>query len=95
MVLPSPPPGWQHGGVLASLLQQFRSEIHGQLSDRRRVIDHLLDVRLATADQPIVVAEVDRLLADLPGLTTVENAWWAVAIDDLERVGAAQPTPLS
>lgn len=77
------------------MLQQFRSEIHGQLSDRRRVIDHLLDVRLAMAEQPLVVAEVDRLLAELPGLTTVENAWWAHAIDDLERASMAQPTPSS
>jgi hypothetical protein len=77
------------------MLQQFRSEIHGQLSDRRRVIDHLLDVRLAMASQSLVVAEVDRLLAELPGLTTVENAWWAHAIDDLEQASTAQPTPSS
>lgn len=80
--------------VVATLIQQFRSEIHGELSDRKRVIDHLLDVRLAMADHPLVVGEVDRLLADLPGLTTVDNTWWSAALDGLDSVLAATvPTP--
>ena len=76
------------------MLQQFRSEIHGQLSDRRRVIDHLLDVRLEMGDNPDVVAEVDRLLGELPGLTTVDNVWWAEAIDGLEDWASMEPSPL-
>lgn len=79
--------------MVATLIQQFRSEIHGQLSDRRRVIDHLLDVRLANVDHPAVVAEVDRLLAEVPGLTTVENDWWGRALDELEQALDAVPTP--
>ncbi len=79
--------------MVATLIQQFRSEIHGQLSDRRKVMDHLLDVRLEMADHPVVVSEVDRLLGELPGLTTVENDWWGEALDDLDRALAALPTP--
>lgn len=67
------------------MIQQFRTDIDGQLSDKRRVIDSLLDVRLAAAAMPTVVRVVDRLLADMPGLTTVENTWWALALDDLDR----------
>ncbi len=77
--------------VIASLIEQYRANIHGQLSDKRRVIDHLLDVRLAAADRPAVIAEIDRLLADVPGLTTVDNVWWAKALDDLDRVLSAVP----
>jgi hypothetical protein len=77
--------------VVESLIQQFRSGIDGQLSDKKRVIDHLLDVRLVATDRPAVVAEVDRLLTDTPGLTTVENTWWSQALDDLERAAAVVP----
>jgi hypothetical protein len=73
------------------MIEQFRANIDGQLSDKRRVTDHLLDVRLAAADLPAVIAETDRLLADMPGLTTVENTWWAAALDDLEQ--ALSPVP--
>lgn len=78
--------------MVESLIQQFRSGINGQLSDKKRVIDHLLDLRLAAAEHPPVVAEVDRLLADVPGLTTVENTWWTEALDGIERAAAAVPT---
>ncbi|MGI9596174.1 MAG: hypothetical protein ACR2QK_08440 [Acidimicrobiales bacterium] len=78
--------------MIESLLDQFRTDIDGQLSDKRRVIDHLLDVRLAAADKPALIIETDRLLADVPGLTTVENDWWRAALDDLERALSAVPT---
>lgn len=78
--------------MINSLLEQFRADIDGQLSDKRRVIDNLLDVRLAAAGLPAVVAEIDRLLADMPGLTTVENTWWTEAIDDIDRASGAVPT---
>ncbi|MEM9562894.1 MAG: hypothetical protein AAGA93_09770 [Actinomycetota bacterium] len=74
------------------LIQQIRSEMHGQLSDRRRVMDHLLDIRLEMSDHPAVVSEVDRLLGDLPGLTTVENEWLGRALDELELAVSALPT---
>lgn len=77
--------------MVETLIEQFRSNIDGQLSDKSRVIDHLLDMRLAVADRPAVVAEIDRLLSDVPGLTTVENSWWSVALDDLERALAVVP----
>ena len=77
--------------MVESLIEQFRSNIDGQLSDKSRVIDHLLDLRLEVADRPGVVAEIDRLLADVPGLTTVENSGWSAALDDLELALAVVP----
>lgn len=73
------------------MIEQFRANIDGQLSDKRRVTDHLLDVRLATADQPAVIVEIDRLLTDMPGLTTVENTWWSEALDEIERALTVVP----
>lgn len=73
------------------MIQDFRTAIDGQLSDKTRVVDNLLDLRLATADQPAMVAEVDRLLSDVPGLTTVENSWWSAALDDLRLTLSAVP----
>ncbi|MGB5757153.1 MAG: hypothetical protein WBM50_09585 [Acidimicrobiales bacterium] len=77
--------------MIATLIEQYRANIDGQLSDKRRVVDHLLDVRLAATDRPALVAEIDRLLSDMPGLTTVDNVWWANALDDLDRVLSAVP----
>lgn len=73
------------------MIEQFRTNIDGQLSDKRRVIDHLLDVRLAAADLPAVIIETDRLLADVPGLTTVENDWWRAALADIGRALSVVP----
>jgi hypothetical protein len=64
----------------------FRAAINGQLSDRNRIIDHLLDLRLEH-DAPGLVAVIDELLADVPGLTVVENTWWTAALDRLATVG--------
>jgi hypothetical protein len=75
------------------LIQQYRSAIDGQLSDRQRVIDHLLDVRLAASDAPAIVDIVDRRLSDVPGLTTVENSWWSEVLDELDLAAKAVPAP--
>lgn len=80
--------------MVETLIRQLRTGIDGELSDKSRVTDQLLDLRLAAADHPSFVAEVDRLLADLPGLTTVENTWWSAALDDLELAAATLPVPV-
>lgn len=78
-----------HGTEIKRRVATLRAGIHGQLSDRNRVIDHLLDIRLET-DDPGLVATVDELLSTLPGLTVVENEWWHQALDRIER--ATEPS---
>ncbi|NNE95403.1 MAG: hypothetical protein HKN24_05190 [Acidimicrobiales bacterium] len=69
----------------------LRSAIDGQLSDRGRVIDNLLDLRNEFTS-PALIAVIDELLSDVPGLTVVENEWWSGALDMLSL--AAEPTTI-
>lgn len=80
-------PVFDHGAEIKRRVTTLRAGIHGQLSDRNRVIDHLLDLRLDT-DDPGLVATIDELLSTLPGLTVVENSWWQEALDRIERATA-------
>lgn len=66
----------------AELIAELKSKIDGELIDRGRVTDHLLDLRLCS-DRPGFTALVDELLADLPGRSVVETSWWSEALDRL------------
>lgn len=77
--------------MVETLIQQFRKRINGELSDKNRVTDQLLDIRLAAADRTEIVEIVDRLLVERPGLTTVTNTWWTDALDELELAAQAVP----
>ncbi len=77
--------------ALDQRIATLRAAIDGQLSDRNRVIDHLLDLRLEF-DTPGLVAVIDDLLSDVPGLTVVENQWWGAALDQLSMT--AEPTSI-
>lgn len=75
--------------VLLNLITELQSAEHGQIIDRGRVIDHLLDLRLAAADDLMVTAAIDELLANTPGKSTVETRWWQETLADL-RNGATR-----
>ena len=64
--------------------------IDGELVSRSRVFDGLLDLRNGT-DDPLLIARIDGLLADVPGGTTVENTWWMTTLEDLRgAIGVAE-----
>ena len=71
--------------LVEALIADMRSSVHGELSSRSQIVDHLLDLRLACRDSALALAMVDRLLGELPGRTTVPNAWWLEALLDIER----------
>jgi hypothetical protein len=77
--------------AISKRIATLRAAIDGQLSDRNRIIDHLLDLRLEF-EAPGLVAVIDELLSDVPGLTVVENEWWAASLDRLSM--AAEPTTI-
>jgi hypothetical protein len=68
----------------AELISQLRGLIDGDVSTRSRVIDGLLDLRNSFRADDMAVALVDRLLGDMPGLTTVPNAWWRESLAAIE-----------
>jgi hypothetical protein len=78
--------------VLLNLITELQSVEHGQLIDRGRVIDHLLDLRLVAADDLMVTAAIDQLLANTPGKSTVETVWWQETLTDLHKGAARELT---
>ena len=62
-------------GELTALLDRWS----GALVSRSRLVDDLLDLRLACAGRPAVLARVDRALRELPGQNLVAREW-AVAV---------------
>ena len=85
-----------HGIVVESLVEtlvtDMRTSVHGELSSRNQIVDHLLDLRLACRDNPATLAVVDRLLGELPGRTTVPNVWWLEALVEIERMNRSGRT---
>ncbi|MCY3863174.1 MAG: hypothetical protein OXG34_08890 [bacterium] len=73
---------------ITELVDRLLDAIDGELTSRSRVVDGLLDLRLAAADLPEVVAQVDDCLATLPGNTTVTNLWWMETLADLRSAAS-------
>lgn len=74
--------------MVETCIADIRRNVTGELTGRTKVIDHLLDLRLAAADRPLVVSTIDALLADTPGRSTVSNAWLLAALTEVERSAA-------
>lgn len=73
---------------ITELVDRLLDAIDGELTSRSRVVDGLLDLRLAAAELPDVVAQVDDCLATLPGNTTVANRWWMETLADLRSAAS-------
>ncbi len=67
--------------VPSKMIEELKSIIEGQVIDRSRVIDHLLDLRLEAGSDERVVALVDEVLGSVPGKNSVEAEWWAATLD--------------
>jgi hypothetical protein len=67
------------------LIDEALAAINGEVLDKSRVTDWLLDLRLA-AGSPELVAAVDDVLAGVPGKTMVATSWWADALNGLRLI---------
>jgi hypothetical protein len=76
-------------------IDEALAAISGEVLDKSRVADRLLDLRLA-ADSPALVAAVDDVLTSMPGRTMVPTAWWADALNGLRLTAEleGEKTPL-
>jgi hypothetical protein len=64
--------------------------VDGQVIDRSRVVDALLDVRLAAEGDNRLVAEVDAALGAVPGKTLVPTDWYRDTLCHLGEMAAAE-----
>jgi hypothetical protein len=68
------------------------SLIQGELIDRSRVVDALLDLRNTTS-APSLIEVIDAALRDLPGRTTVRSSWWQGILDELNLAADLELNP--
>src|SRR4029078_10859705 len=85
--------------VMSTELQSFDevlgrsvSLIHGELIERSRIVDALLDVRTTTSASSLVEV-IDAALRSLPGRTTVRSSWWQGILDELNLAAELELHP--
>jgi len=64
------------------LIEELLHAINGEVIDKSRAADRLLDLRNEAAS-PALVDDVDELLRTLPGRTMVATDWWRDALEGL------------
>ena len=74
------------------VLERSVSLIHGELIDRSRIVDALLDLRNSTSS-PSLVEVIDTALRDVPGRTTVRSSWWQGILDELNLAAELELNP--
>jgi hypothetical protein len=74
------------------VLEQSVSLIQGELIDRSRVVDALLDLRNTTS-APSLIEVIDAALRDVPGRTTVRSSWWQGILDELNLAADLELNP--
>ena len=79
-------------GALKDLITELDAAEHGQLIDRSRVFDDLLDLRLAAEGDLRATQAIDVHLADVPGRSTVTADWWAGVLAELGRLSECELT---
>lgn len=64
-------------------IDRLLDQLDGELTTHSRVVDALLDLRLAGESNEIFVLTVDDALANIPGRTAVQNDWWMGQLEKL------------
>lgn len=77
--------------VILQLIETTKQGLTGELVDRGRVIDQLLDLRSAAADEPGLILFIDDVLRSVPGQTVVEASWWLTALEQLAEAATPEP----
>ena len=72
-----------------TLIEELITSINGEVIDKSRVADRLLDLR-NEAETPALVDAVDDLLRTVPGRTMVITSWWREALESLRFVAVIE-----
>ncbi len=83
-------------GVMSNLIAELRTAelvaaAPGQLIDRGRIFDHLLDLRLEAGSDSSLVTLIDSVLSDVPGKSVVELVWWRETLDKIADAAECLP----
>ncbi len=83
--------------VMSNLIAELRTDeliaaAPGQLTDRGRIFDHLLDLRLEAGSDPALLSKIDAVLASVPGKSVVELVWWRDTLDQIADAAECLPT---
>ena len=62
--------------IVQSEIDKMLESLDGELTSHSRVVDGLLDLRSASADDVKLIAVIDESLKNIPGRTTVTTEWW-------------------
>lgn len=57
-------------------IDRMIDSLDGELTSHSRVIDGLLDLRSASADDVKLVAVIEESLKNIPGRSAVSTEWW-------------------
>lgn len=66
-------------------IDRLLDAIDGDVTTQSRVVNGLLDLRLAGADYELLVLAVDDALLTIPGRTAVPNQWWMARLEDFRN----------
>jgi len=80
---------------LSAVIRSIREAVDGDVCSRSRVMDALLDLRLASNDRHDVIELVDVALRELPGRTMVPADWWRDRLDLFELCSINPVEPVS
>jgi len=72
--------------LLQHEIDRLLDAIDGELTTRSRVVDALLDLRLAGQENLVFVSALDKALTEVPGRSTVTNEWWMARLGELRDI---------
>ena len=76
---------------LHARVARAESAIGGEFSSTGRVVDDLLDLRLAAIGRPLVVNRIDRAIREVPGRSLVSNDWWRTQLTSISQMFSVEP----
>lgn len=72
--------------ALQAEIDSHLAAIDGEVTTQSRVVDALLDLRMANGVDESIILAIDDALANIPGRTAVPNEWWLTRLQTLRMM---------